>query len=69
MRDRGLEYREGGNPPVNAGMFLRGARIAWWPAGFRRPDQRDASLILAAYEDYGRVLQTAEVRAALEPES
>jgi len=57
-------YRAGGNPPINPGLFLDGVRIAWWPAG-HLPGQRDASLVLAAYESYGRALNPDEVRAAL----
>ena len=66
-RTDGLKYRAGGNPPINPGLFLDGERIAWWPAG-RLPTQRDASLVLAAYESYGRALNPDEVRAAINPE-
>jgi hypothetical protein len=64
-----LRYRQGGNPPINPGLFLADdaqpggwKRIAWWPAG-KLPDQALASRVLLAYEAKGSVLSRTEVRA------
>jgi hypothetical protein len=65
QRSKGLHYLVGGNPPVVAGLFLNGERIAWLPAGMT-PTQNEASLILTAYEALGHVLSREDVRAVFE---
>jgi len=62
QRSEGLHYLAGGNPPVAAGIFLNGKRIAWLPAGMT-PTQHQASLILTAYEALGRVLSRDDVHS------
>lgn len=66
-------YREGGNPPINAGLFKKresgrgqevGERIAWWPAGYS-PTTVNMQIIINEYMMSGQVVSRERCRELL----
>lgn len=65
-------YREGGNPPISAGLFdeaegktkRRRKRMAWWPAGYS-PTTVNMEIIINEYMMSGQVVSRERCRELL----
>lgn len=64
--NRGLWYLEGGNPPHNAGLYLDGKVIIFWPAGIKPTEERCLNIYrLWENQEMRAIFSTSRVREEL----